>query len=118
MRLGGAKTVRRTIGGTFVKLHGLCSRAVGKGFSLLVAGAFSSFGRRTVLQPPIRLSGADRIAVGDDVFIGSGSWLQVIGEGDSVAVEIGDGTSMVGSCTVSAVEAISVGKKVLMARNV
>ena len=84
----------------------------------MAAGGFSSFGTRTVLQPPVRLNGTRRIAIGDDVFVGAGSWLQTLGDGSGVAVTIGNGTSIVGGCTLSAVSSIVVGQKVLMARNV
>ena len=93
-------------------------RAWAKSFSLLASGAFHSFGSRSVLEPPIRLSGERQIAVGDGVFVGSGSWLQVLTSDDRVRVRIGSGTSIVGGCTLSAAESIVVGERVLMARNV
>ena len=100
---------------------GLYRRAVlcrDKVFSLLVSGSFASFGRRSVLQLPIRLSGEARIAIGSDVFIGSGSWLQVLGDEGQVALAIGDGTSVSGNCVLSAAQSVRLGKKVLLARNV
>src|SRR5712692_9067949 len=87
-------------------------------FSLLIRGSFASYGARSVLQVPLRLSGEARIAIGSDVFIGSGSWLQVLeGEGD-VALSVGDGTSVSGSCVLSAAQSGRLGKNVLVARNV
>jgi acetyltransferase-like isoleucine patch superfamily enzyme len=71
-----------------------------------------------VIEPPVRLTGERWIEVGDDVFIGTGSWLQVLGTPDDVAIRIGDGTSIVGHCTLSAALSIRLGKKVLFARNV
>ena len=110
-------TTRHSVGSGFLRLYRLGGRAWGKGFSLLSAGAFASFGSRTVIQPPVRLSGEDRISVGSDVFIGSGCWLQVLGEGEGVALEIGDGTKIVGGCVLSAAGSIRLGRKVLIARN-
>ena len=110
---------RRLAGVAFVALYRGAARARGKAFSLLAGGAFASFGRHSVLQPPVRLEGEDRIAVGDGVFVGAGSWLQVLdGHGDGVALEIGDGTSIAGGCVLSAARSIRLGRHVLLARNV
>jgi len=89
-------------------------------FSLLISGAFAHFGRKTVLMYPIRLQGETRIAIGDRVFIGPGSWLQALpdGENNSVAVSIGKGTSVAGACVISAVRSVQLEDNVLLARNV
>ena len=72
-----------------------------------------------MIQPPVRLSGERRIAVGSDVFVGAGSWLQVLGGGTGdVALTIGDGTSLAGNCVLSAASSIRLGSKVLVARGV
>jgi acetyltransferase-like isoleucine patch superfamily enzyme len=91
-----------------------------KCFSLLISGAFAHFGRRTVLMHPLRLLGEQRIAVGDNVFIGPGSWLQTLPDGDneSVAIAIGNGTSIAGTCVISAVRNVTLEEYVLLARNV
>jgi lipopolysaccharide O-acetyltransferase len=92
----------------------------GKLFSLAVGRSFASFGPNSTLQPPIRVLGERRISIGRGVFVGPGSWLQVL-EAESartVAIEIGDGTSIAGGCTISAATSIRVGRSVLMARNV
>jgi acetyltransferase-like isoleucine patch superfamily enzyme len=69
---------------------------------------------------PIRLFGERRISVGDGVFIGPGSWLQVVPDGvsDSVAISIGSGTSIAGMCVISAVSSVLLEGHVLLARNV
>jgi lipopolysaccharide O-acetyltransferase len=99
----------------------LAQRGWAKLFSLSIAGSFESFGSRTVIQPPVRLAGERRIAIGRDVFIGAGSWLQALDdeEGDGgVAIELGDGTSIAGSCVISAVRSVRLGPRVLVARGV
>jgi lipopolysaccharide O-acetyltransferase len=97
----------------------LAQRVRDKGFSVLVGRDFHTFGRASVVQPPLRLAGEDQIAVGAGVFVGAGSWLQVIGAaGDGPRLRIGDGTSMSGTCVLSAVERITIGRRVLFARNV
>lgn len=86
---------------------------------MLISGSFASFGSRSVIQPPVRLMGERRIAVGNGVFVGAGSWLQVLkGDGERVALELGDGTSIAGNCVVSAAQSVRVGARVLIARGV
>jgi lipopolysaccharide O-acetyltransferase len=59
------------------------------------------------------------MVIGDDVFVGPGSWLQVLDEnGADVAIEIGHGTSIAGGCVISAASSVRLGRKVLIARNV
>jgi acetyltransferase-like isoleucine patch superfamily enzyme len=89
-------------------------------FSLLVSGAFARFGRKTVLMYPVRLSGEERIEIGDSVFIGRGCWLQTLRDADnsSVAIRIGSGTSFAGACVISAVRNVVLEENVLLARNV
>jgi carbonic anhydrase/acetyltransferase-like protein (isoleucine patch superfamily) len=112
-------TPRRALGAGFLSLHRLGGRAHGKAFSLLAAGAFAGFGADSMLQPPIRLAGEARIRIGRGVFVGAGSWLQVLdGCEADVALSVGDGTSMAGGCVISAARSISLGKHVLVARNV
>lgn len=96
------------------------TRVRDKLFSLTARGSFGHFGRRSVIQLPVRLSGEARISVGDDVFVGAGSWLQVLGDSndDGIAIEIGSGTSIAGSCVFSAASRIRLGRSVLLARNV
>ncbi|HEY1318217.1 MAG TPA: hypothetical protein VGF10_13420 [Gaiella sp.] len=114
-----ATGLRRTIGRWSLAFHTLVVRARGKLFSLRIAGGFAAFGSHTVLQLPIRLSGEARMAIGSDVFVGAGSWLQTLDEGNSpVAIEIGDGTSFAGLCILSAAQSIRIGRRVSFARNV
>jgi lipopolysaccharide O-acetyltransferase len=94
-------------------------RARAKAFSLLTRGAFAEFGARSVIEPPVRLQGEGRIAIGDDVYVGAQSWLQVLdGPDRGLALSIGDGTSIAGNCVLSAAVSIRLGRKVLLARNV
>jgi acetyltransferase-like isoleucine patch superfamily enzyme len=113
------RSLRRATGVGFLFGYRFWRRAVAKSFSLLASGGFAQFGRRTVLEPPIRLSGEGSMRIGDDVYVGAGSWLQVLdGSEATVALEIGDGTNIVGACVISAARSVRVGRHVLMARNV
>jgi acetyltransferase-like isoleucine patch superfamily enzyme len=110
--------IRRITGALAIRGYSLGQRARSKCFSLLASGGFAAFGRRSVIALPVRLDGERRIAIGDGVFIGSDSWLQTIGEGSGVAVEVGDGTSIAGHCILSAALRVRLGRHVLLARNV
>jgi acetyltransferase-like isoleucine patch superfamily enzyme len=94
------------------------ARVYRKGFSLLASGAFAEFGAHSVLAPPIRIEGEERIAVGSGVFVGSGCWLHTEGEGTAVALEIGDGSSIGAYSALSAVHSVKIGKRVLTARHI
>ena len=111
---------RKALGRGALGIYRFTQRLWGKAFSVVCAGGFDSFGRRTVIQPPVRLSGERRIAVGDGAFVGPGCWLQVLDDGkaDAVAITIGSGTSFAGNCVVSAVSCVSIGERVLFARGV
>jgi lipopolysaccharide O-acetyltransferase len=109
--------VRHVVGILSVAAYRGARRAYAKGFSLAVGGAFASFGRESVIEPPLRVGREDRIAIGSGVFIGSDCWLQAHDEGD-VAIEIGDGASIVGHCVISAVRSVRLGPRCLLARGV
>lgn len=110
---------RAVVGRAAVGSYRLFVRALSKAFSVLSAGAFASFGRRSVLELPLRLVGEERISIGNDVYVGAGSWLQTLeGPGHQGELAIGDGTSIAGSCVLSAARSVRLGRKVLLARNV
>jgi acetyltransferase-like isoleucine patch superfamily enzyme len=72
-----------------------------------------------MLSLPIRLEGVERISIGNDVFVGPGSWLQTIPGTDGTAtLALGDNTSIAGSVVISAVASVTLGRGVLLARNV
>jgi acetyltransferase-like isoleucine patch superfamily enzyme len=110
---------RRIAAGAFLHIYRGYARLWGKTFSVLAAPAFAEFGRRSVLRPPVRLAGEGRVALGSGVFVGPGSWLQVLdATGDSIAIRIGDRTSIAGQCVISAAGCVELGSDVLLARNV
>jgi acetyltransferase-like isoleucine patch superfamily enzyme len=90
-----------------------------KAFSLAIAHSFAAFGPSTVLAMPVRVDGPGGIALGREVSVGPGSWLQsrppVPG---SVTLHIGKGVKIVGGCTLSASRSVIVEDDVLMARGV
>jgi acetyltransferase-like isoleucine patch superfamily enzyme len=108
----------RVLGSLPLDLYRFARTAYAKAFSVSIAGAFAGFGRRSVIEPPLRVDGERRIVVGDDVYIGANSWLQTLPPGEDVAIEIGDGTSIAGNCVISAAQSVVLGRKVLIARGV
>jgi acetyltransferase-like isoleucine patch superfamily enzyme len=110
----------KVLGSLFLLCYRFYSRVAGKCFSVLISGAFAHYGRRSVIMHPLRLSGEGRIAIGNSVFVGPGSWLQTLPEGDneSIALSIGNRTSIVGHCVISAIRQVTVEEDVLIARNV
>jgi acetyltransferase-like isoleucine patch superfamily enzyme len=113
-------TLRRVTGRGSLGLHRASGRARAKLFSLACGGAFAAFGPRSVLQPPVRLAGERWISIGADVFVGRGSYLQVLADDAGAAgrLEVGDGTRVTGSCVLSAVRSVRLGRDVLLATNV
>jgi acetyltransferase-like isoleucine patch superfamily enzyme len=119
--------LRRAIGRAAVVMHIKGRAGRSKLFTVMARGAFAHIGSRTVLELPIRLSGESGIAIGDDVYVGFGSWLQTLEPppgapvrtaGGKPILEIGDGTSIAGGCTISAAVSVRLGERVLLARNV
>lgn len=96
-------------------------RARNRAFTVLARGSFHRIGRRSVIELPVRVSGARRISIGSGVFVGAGSWLQVLGETTppgNPAISIGDGCSFAGYVTISAASEIVIEESVLVARYV
>lgn len=89
-------------------------------FSLMIRGGFAEFGKKSIIVPPARLNRIDRIKIGNGILIGANSWLQTIPDGDNIsaAISIGDGTGIVGNCTISAVRQVTIQDGVLIAENV
>ena len=105
----------RSVGRGAAALYRHAVRARAKAFTALCAGAFDAFGQGSTLQLPIRLQGEERIRVGSGVFVGAGAWLQTLDDG---RLEIGDGCSFAGLDVLSAAMSITIGPRVLFARNV
>src|SRR3954462_2353847 len=104
----------------FLAAYRLLERLRGSLFTTLCRSSFCAIGHGSVLVPPIRVAGENKIEVGQRVFIGRNCWLQVIGDHHNadVIISIGDETSIGGSCTITAVESVVVEPRVLMAGNV
>src|ERR1700751_2974162 len=108
----------RPLGRAFIAGYGGALRIYRKGFSVLASGAFAEFGSHSVIAPPVRIEGVNRIAVGSGVSVDARCWLHVEGDGQHVASEIGDGSAIGSHTMLSAVQSIRIGKRVGVGRNV
>ena len=90
-----------------------------RAFSTLLRGSFGSFAPSARVQHPLRLDGERRIAIGPDVFIASHCWLATYEvDGRAGELEIGAGTRITGYCVLAAAARVTLGRSVLLARNV
>ncbi len=105
----------------FPNAYRLSNRVRDKVCSLLFAGAFHRFGKRSVISLPVRLGGEKSIEIGSKVYLGSNCWIEVM-EFDAAkprpVISIGDGVAISGFCTITAVSKVSIGRGVMIARYV
>ena len=88
-------------------------------FTQLVKGGFYHFGKGSVIRLPTRLCRTERISIGDRVFIGSGSWLEVAVAGaNGPVISIGDRSATTGYLTITASCGVDIESDVLFARYV
>lgn len=85
-------------------------------YSKLVSGAFSRFGAGSRLALPVHIVGADRISLGSGIYVGPGSSLHALTP--EARIVLGDGVRITGGCFISAVRQVTIGNKVLLAKNV
>jgi len=112
-------SLRRSLPWAAISAYYNYKRGRDKAWSLLISRAFASFGERSVLSLPIRLAGVEGISIGNGVFVGPDSWLQTIPEpGYAAKLSLGDNTSIAGSVVISAVRSVTLGRAVLLAKNV
>lgn len=103
----------------FLAVYWQWERAKGKLFTTLARGDFAYMGRRSTVQPPVRLVGAQHIGIGGRVYIGPNSWLEVIDVGrlrEKPAIQIADGVHIAGFCTITAARQVVIEPNALIAR--
>jgi acetyltransferase-like isoleucine patch superfamily enzyme len=108
----------RRVGALTVRGYVSAKRIRDKVWSLLASGAFRDFGRASVIALPVRLLGASQISIGERVYVGPGSWLQVIGDPTQPGITVGSDTKIAGGCVLSAAADLRIGDGVLLASNV
>lgn len=108
---------REVLARTTLNVYSRARRLRGRAFAWMVGPGFAGFGAGSVLEHPVRIGGAERIAVGSHVFVGSGCWLQTLEEGARRrALRIGDGCELAGNVVLSAAADVELGRSVLIAR--
>ena len=110
----------RSVSKGVVILNDFWRRVYVRFFSWVIGGAFYEFGGKSVITPPVRLSGVERISIGRGVFVGAASFLNVIepARKKTPAISIGSGTSITGAVIISAYDSIIIEESVLIAANV
>lgn len=89
-------------------------------FRLLFARRFAAFGRKTLILAPIAIEGAERIHLGDGVYVAAQSCLaaQPHGGAGDCRLEIGDGCRIGRFNHIYAARRVVLGRKVLTANGV
>lgn len=117
----GAGLLARSGGGMAIRAWRLWLRLRNKLFTTLVRGAFHGFGPGSVIQLPATLWGEAHISLGRRVQVGPASWLLALRPpetGGDAVIRLGDGCSLAGGVTITAVKRVTLGDKVLIGRNV
>lgn len=98
----------------------LAQRLRNHAYTRLIRGSFASFGRGSVIVAPVRLVAAERIHIGSNSYIGSGSWIQgeVTGHSttNSGTLRLGNRVSITGSVVISAASSVTIGDDVLVGK--
>jgi acetyltransferase-like isoleucine patch superfamily enzyme len=94
----------------------LGKRARDRAFAAAIRGSFAEFGNGTRLCLPVQVWGESRIRLGENVTVGEDSWLHALGP--SGRITIGSDSSMSGHLVISAIQEITLGRRVLIARGV
>jgi acetyltransferase-like isoleucine patch superfamily enzyme len=89
-------------------------------FRRVYARRFGSFGRNVYVVFPAGIEGAERISLGNDVYIASGTYLAATPrtKASSCQLKIGDGTKLGRFNHIYATRMISIGRNVLTANGV
>ena len=106
------------LGPTILHLH---ARIRSRLYTQILRSGFSAFGKGSTIVPPLRFGGLDRIRVGSDVYLGTGSWIAArttpSNESISTLIELGDHVTISGFCAITAVSGVVIEDSVLIARN-
>ena len=102
-----------------LKFYKLAMRSRNKLVTFWVRGGFYHFGRQSSLAMPFRSGNEHRISIGNGVFVGPGSWIQVVSDdcpGVDPVILLEDDVSISGDCTITAVSRVTIHKGALIAR--
>jgi acetyltransferase-like isoleucine patch superfamily enzyme len=104
----------------FYMFHFRCTRLWSRVFTFLIKSNFAEFGKGSVIRSPADIRGISRIAIGANVYIGSGALLYALSykNAKDVCIRFGHRVAITGQCTISAVQDVVIEDDVLIARNV
>jgi acetyltransferase-like isoleucine patch superfamily enzyme len=90
-------------------------------FSYFLTGGFAECGPGSIIVPPVFIYGEKKIKIGNYVYVGPRSWIRAPGkepDNRTIIINIGSGTTISGSLTLSAVKSVIIEENVLMGFNV
>lgn len=90
-------------------------------FTTLIRGCFHSFGCGSRVEPPFRFAGLRDVAIGPQVYVAPNCWINVVGPARadrSPKLTIGPGCAIGMGATLTASWSVTLGSRVLLARNV
>lgn len=93
----------------------LASRARDRVLTRALARRLDGLGKRSIVRFPVDIVGEQRISIGSDVMIGSGSWVRALQHG---TIHLDDGVKLMGNVTIAALDSVHIGRDVLLARGV
>jgi acetyltransferase-like isoleucine patch superfamily enzyme len=102
-----------------LKSFKLIKRIRNRVWAICIRGGFHKFGTNSVICIPFRSENESYISIGKEVFVGPGSWIEVIDKRSNVyspVIIIEDNVSISGDCTITAVSHVKIGNGALIAR--
>lgn len=109
----------RAIGSAPARVYLKWRRVKNRLFTSMLAPAFTHFGSRSTLTPPLGQLTPRGVWIGDGVVLGPGCSLMVDGRPTSQPkIVLHDGVSIAGNCTISAFSSVVLHRDVLLARGV
>lgn len=102
-----------------LKFYKLIKRVRDKLAMHWIRGGFYNFGKGSILVMPFRSGNEHRISIGNGVFVGPNTWIQVVSDdcpGIGPVIVIEDDVSISGDCTITAVSRVTIHKGALIAR--
>lgn len=102
-----------------LQLYKLVRRVRDKFANFLIRGGFHHFGEKSVVSMPFRSGNEERISIGNGVFVGPSSWIQVVSDdcpGTDPIIILEDDVSISGDCTITAVCRVTIRRGALIAR--
>lgn len=106
----------------FIRFQNWYKETKAKIYTSLVRGDFGAIGKRSIIIPPFHTGDVCSVFIGEDCFIGDGSWIDCIrsyaGIDYNPRIDIGDGTYIGHRAHINACSHLKIGKNVVFADGV